>query len=100
MSKQHRLWMIFFGCWALFLSGVFASFIGSPGVIQAVRLQSLLSSKQGQIQQIQAELTTLEHQASRLEKNKAVQQREIRRVLGYAASDELIFDFGDAESSE
>jgi hypothetical protein len=40
----------------------------------------------------------LKADADQLEHSKLVQQREIRRVLGYAADDEIIFDFsGTAE---
>jgi cell division protein FtsB len=39
----------------------------------------------------------LQAEAELLEKNKLAQQREIRRVLGYVASDEIVFDFSSAE---
>lgn len=35
----------------------------------------------------------MEGEKVRLEKSAATQEREVRRVLGYAASDEIIFDF-------
>ncbi len=95
--RPNTLWLGVFGAWALFLSGAFASFVGSPGIIQAIRLKSLLSSKEAQTSRIRADIAKLQTENQQLEKNKAVQQREIRRVLGYAAPDELIFDFSSGE---
>jgi hypothetical protein len=81
----------------MILTGILAPRVGShsssPGVLQAVRLQNLLKSKEMQIQAIQGELDRLQTEASLLEKSTIIQEREIRRVLGYAAPDELIFDF-------
>jgi cell division protein FtsB len=95
MSGPIRLWLCAFALWGLFLSGVGASFVGSPGVIQAVRLKRLLDSKLTQSSALQAELTQLRTEAIQLERSKVTQQREIRRVLGYTAPDEIIFDFTD-----
>jgi hypothetical protein len=92
-----RLWASVFGLWAILLSGVFATFVGSPGVIQAIRLGSLLESKQLQVTQMQADLRKLQTEASLIERSRVAQQREIRRVLGYTAPDELIFDFTASE---
>ena len=93
-----KVWACVFGLWGLFLSGALASFVGSPGIIQAIRLKNLLESKQANVTRIQEEVRVLTTEAVQLEKSKVVQQREIRRVLGYAAQDEIIFDFtaGDA----
>lgn len=90
-----KVWASCFSLWALFLSGVFANFVGSPGVIQAIRLKSLLETKQLQVTKLQDELKRLQTEAVQLEKSKVVQQREIRRVLGYAAPEEIIFDFNN-----
>jgi cell division protein FtsB len=83
-----------FGCWLIFLSGFLAPFVGSPGIVQAIRLHGLLDAKQDQMQHIEDQIRQLEAEALRLEKSSVVQEREIRRVLGYAAGDEIIFDFG------
>jgi cell division protein FtsB len=91
-----KLWTGLFALWGLFLSGVFANFVGSPGVIQALRLQSLLGSKQAQVEQLQNDLIRLQNEAVQLDHGKVAQQREIRRVLGYAATDEIVFDFTHA----
>ncbi|MGK5083152.1 septum formation initiator family protein [Bdellovibrionota bacterium FG-1] len=93
-----KLWACLFGLWGIFLSGVGATFVGSPGVIQSIRLQSLLKSKQAQVELVRQEIKRLQSEASLLEKSKVIQQREIRRVLGYAAPDEIIFDFSTAET--
>lgn len=89
----HQRWVILFGCWLLLLSGGLANCVGSPGVLQAVRLKNLLDLKKDRLSLLQLDLQKLQAEALELENNKSAQVREIRRVLGYAASDELIFDF-------
>ena len=79
--------------WLLFLTGAFASIVGSPGIVQAVRLRNLLMSKQKSLDEIKTEVAKLQKEANDLEKNRAIQLREIRRVLGYASPDEIVFDF-------
>jgi hypothetical protein len=93
-----RLWVTFFALWAIFLSGALAGFVGTPGAIQAIHLKSLLNEKQARLAEIQAGIDHLQSEASELERSKVVQRREIRRVLGYAAGDELIFDFNSPDS--
>lgn len=92
--NPHRIWLGIFGVWAFILTGALSSIIGSPGAIHAIRLQNLLHAKTTRLEKIQTQVNELQAEADRLEKSAAVQQREIRRVLGYAAPDELIFDFG------
>ena len=84
--------------WVFFLTGAASGIVGSPGATQAIRLQNLLHAKVARLDKIQTQLTVLQAQSRGLEKNPIVQQREIRRVLGYAAPDELIFDFGSGNS--
>ena len=93
-----KLWTSVFALWGMFLTGVAANFVGSPGVIQAVRLNSLLKSKQSIVTRMQEEMKHLQSEAFQLERSRVAQQREIRRVLGYAAADEIIFDFTAADS--
>jgi cell division protein FtsB len=92
-----RIWIAFFGIWIFFLTGAMASVLGKtwggPGVVQAVRLYSLLQDKKAKLKQVQATVDQLEQESVRLEGNAAVQRREVRRVLGYTAPDELVFDF-------
>ncbi len=92
MSRPTQLWLVIFGLWVIFLSGAFA-FLGPPGAIQAIRLTNLLDARQKQLLQAEANIMRLEGEISQLEKSPAAQTREIRRVLGYAGPDELIFDF-------
>ncbi len=93
----NELWLTLFACWILFLSGIVAGIVGTPGVIQAVRLRSLLYAKESQVHQMEAEVRTLDAERERLIESRVAQEREIRRVLGYAASDEIIFDFASTE---
>jgi cell division protein FtsB len=96
-SFISRLWLGLFAIWGLMLTGVLASFVGSPGVIQLVRLKNLLDAKQTRLTQIQSEIDQLESERASLEKSHVAQQREIRKVLGYAAQDEIIFEFSAPE---
>lgn len=91
-----RIWIGAFALWIVFLTGIFSGWTRSPGVLQNMKLQELLDAKQSKIHALEAEIALLESEAQTLEKSKALQQREIRRVLGYAASDEIIFDFTDS----
>ena len=86
-------WMTLFGFWTLFLTGLFANVLGTPGVLQAVRLNNLLRIKQTHLARLQEGLHQLQTEVTELETNRFAQQREIRKILGYAAPDELIFDF-------
>lgn len=97
--SPNQLWLGFFGLWIFFLSGVLTPLVGTPGILQALRLKDLLDAKQKQITFHQEELAKLENESQLLEKNHVVQQREIRKVLGYAAKDELIFDFSSRGDS-
>ena len=85
--------MILFGLWLVFLSGGLVKVLGTPGALLAYRLNSLLEIKQAELIKMQVELKRLQAEAIELESNPYVQLREIRKVLGYAAKDELIFDF-------
>jgi cell division protein FtsB len=93
-----RLWTAFFALWAVFLSGALKPFVGSPGVIQAAQTYYWLKSKETQLSKLEDEVIRLQAEAEKLEKNKLVQHREIRRILGYAAPDELVFDFSAGDS--
>jgi cell division protein FtsB len=86
-------WLIAFSLWLLFLSGSLAGFLGTPGILQSLRLRNLLAAKKHQHLQLQEELRKLQTESSLLEKNRYAQEREVRKVLGYVAGDELIFDF-------
>ena len=93
----NKLWFGIFGLWLLFLSGALSGLVGSPGVIQALRLSSLLYQKHEQLMATESDIARLEVETALLETSHVVQEREVRRVLGYAAPDELIFDFAESE---
>ncbi len=89
----HKVWFFVFGVWSFVLTGAVSSWLGSPGALQIYRLNRLLETKQTHLNKIQEEVKGLQQEAHQLEKSRVIQQREIRRVLGYAAHDEIIFDF-------
>ena len=79
--------------WFVLVSGVVTKWTGAPGLIQYIELSRLLSHKEKKLEKIQAESHELEKQKRLLTKSRAYQLNEIRKVLGYAGEDELIFDF-------
>jgi hypothetical protein len=92
----NQVWLALFGIWGLFLTGIFSTALrglAGPGVLQAIRLQNLLHSKNARVEKLQIEINELEAEATLIEKSPLAQKREIRQVLGYAAADEIIFDF-------
>jgi hypothetical protein len=93
----NKLWLTLFGLWLMLLTGILASFVGSPGIVQAIRLKNLLEIKNEQLSRAQEELKKLQADSALLEHNRYAQAREIRKVLGYAAHDELIFDFSSGD---
>ncbi len=95
----NGFWMTAFGIWFVFLSGLLTPFLGTPGVIQALRLRHTLETKQALVSLHEDELLRLQSRISQLQKSPVAQQVEIRRVLGYAAPNELIFDFATQTSS-
>jgi cell division protein FtsB len=48
-----------------------------------------------QLIQLKKELLQLQTEVNDLDKNPFIQQKEIRKILGYAAADEIIFDFSN-----
>ena len=89
--KIQLVWVSIFGIWLALLSGVFS--LRSPGILQAYRLQERLEDHEKKVSELEEEIARLEEESTRLEKSKWAQEREIRKVLGYTASDEIIFDF-------
>lgn len=96
-SIATRIWVGIIALSLVLLSGVMGG-IGSPGVLQMLQVRSVLRTKQAQIEELQNQIVKLEGEAVALEKSTIVQHREIRRVLGYAAPDEIIFDFSSRET--
>lgn len=58
-----------------------------------MRLRSLLDQKHQKIAELEGRHVYLSEEVARLEKSALHQEREIRKVLGYVAPGELIFDF-------
>jgi hypothetical protein len=96
--NPNRLWLGFFGLWLLFLTGMFNGLIGGPGMIQATRLTQLLRTKRIEIQKLTDEITRLQNTAALFDRSRVLQNREIRRVLGYTAVDEWVFDFTEGKT--
>lgn len=88
-----RAWLALFGVWTLLLSGVFADFVGTPGLVQWRKLEELYHSKQAEQERLEYELARLQKEIVDMEKDPEAQRREIRRILGYVAPDEVVFEF-------
>ena len=96
----NRVWIAIFAFWLFMLSGVTQPFgFGSPGILQFARLRSVLSDRQSESAEIDAENSRIESEAVRLETSPVVQEREIRRTMGYVGENEMIFDFSLSTSS-
>ncbi len=96
----NQKWLILFCLWLLFLTGLFSSFLGSPGILQAMRLNALFEQRKLQLTVLNDEVQKLESDVEKLEHNRVAQEKEIRKILGYAAKDEIIFDFIPADPSK
>ena len=88
----HRVWIGLFALWALVLTGVFSQFTSTPGVWQAWQLERMVDNREEQLAQLEARTQQLERDRKLLETSPVAQEREARRVLGYVAPDELVFD--------
>jgi len=85
--------MAFFGVWLLILTGAFNRWTGGPGLIQWFRIHRIVEKKQAKLAELESEVMALSTEQVRLERSPVAQRREIRRVLGYLAPDEILFDF-------
>ena len=88
-----RLWVATFAVWGLLLSGLLEDFTGSPGILQYSRLNHLLELKRADLDRAELDLAAMQQEREALDGNPAFLEREVRRVLGYVAPDELVFDF-------
>lgn len=99
-----RIWIFIFGFWACLLTGVLTDWAGapttffSPGIVQAFKLKNILKQKQSTQAVIEAEIQKLHAESERLEHSRVAIEREVRKQLGYASPDELIFDFAESET--
>ena len=89
------IWAALFGIWALFISGAVLGLTGSPGVAQAFRLRSLLVDRRAELARIEESAGRMEGLKKELGTRAPAQEAEIRKVLGYAATGELVFEFSD-----
>ncbi len=92
-QNQRRLWLGFFGIWILILLGVPHFMTGAPGLFQYFQMGRAIDQRKSQLKELESQRDRLERENLALSTNPYVQQREIRRVLGYARPGELIFDF-------
>ena len=92
-SFRHGVWAALIAIWLLLLSGWFHQSLGTPGIHQALTLNRLLARKRQEVKKMEAHLLSLEEHTKALKKNRWLQEEEIRRVLGYVAPNELIFNF-------
>lgn len=92
-KQVHWVWISFLSIWTVLLSGILSDIAGTPGLIQSLKLRSLLQTRQNDLTSLDAQMVRMDADRHRLEENSVVQEREIRRVLGYASKNEIIFDF-------
>jgi len=92
-SPGDRIWIGFFGLWLTLLTGALTPWTGGPGLIQWWQISELAQSRQETIVQLETRILELSTEQVRLEKSPVAQRREIRKVLGYLAADEILFDF-------
>lgn len=96
----NRVWVALFALWLFLLTGVTHRIgAGSPGVLQYWSLNSLLRDRQSHLAGIDREIAKLEEEAHALEKSRIVQEREIRKTMGYVGENEIIFDFSLSQST-
>jgi len=96
----NRVWLAVFAIWLFMLSGVSQSVgLGSPGLLQLLRLSSLLEERQAHSLEIDQEIAKLESESIALEKSRTLQEKEIRKTMGYVGENEVIFDFSLSSSS-
>jgi len=96
----NRVWLAVFAVWLFLLSGITHEFgAGSPGLFQYARLSSLLKERHSQLVDSDSEIERLDGEAVLLEKSKVIQEREVRKTMGYVGENELIFDFSLSQSA-
>jgi cell division protein FtsB len=94
------VWIAVFAFWLFMLSGITRHFgVGSPGLFQYLEMNALLDERQSESAGLDADIARLEKNSAALEKSPAVQEREIRKTMGYVGENEMIFDFSRSSSS-
>ena len=97
ISVPGLIWCLIFPLWLGFLSGLFPGKKIAPGIWQAMQLHAYLGQKNAELAEREASFADLDHEYRRLRDDPAVQETEVRRILGYVASDEVVFDFSEKE---
>lgn len=88
-----RFWIGFFLVWALLISGLVENTFHAPGIFQVVELKKLESERREKMVLLETEIAAMQSETENLQKSVALQEREIRKTLGYVAEDEILFDF-------
>lgn len=70
-----------------------APMTGTPGVLQALRLNQLLEEKNQLLKTMENQSARLAIEEKLLIDSPQFQEQEIRSILGYTSKDELVFDF-------
>ena len=91
--NPNRAWLFFFGIWALLLTGMFDSWLQSPGLKQWYKVKTSLQTRRQEIDEVEARSNMLQQIAVQLDSNPIAQEREIRKVLGFLGDNEVVFDF-------
>jgi cell division protein FtsB len=95
-SSKNRIthaWCGFFLLWLVLLSGALERWVGGPGLVQWLQVRSLVAETRARGEEIEFELSRLDGLRRQLESNPAVQEIEIRRVLGYLRPNEMVFEY-------
>ena len=98
-AKKHsknritHAWCGFFLLWLILLSGMLERWVGAPGLYQWLQVRSLVKETRNKGEEIEFELSRLDGLRKQLETNPAVQEIEIRRVLGYLRPNEIVFEY-------
>ena len=89
---MNKIWFIFFSVWILILSGWVPLFGSAPGVRQVFQLQAHYNRREIELEELKAQRDDYDQLFLKLKRDQGVQEREIRRVLGYTRVDEMVFD--------
>ncbi|MEK7691603.1 MAG: hypothetical protein AAB425_11350 [Bdellovibrionota bacterium] len=92
------LWGSVFSAWLVLISGYFSHSLHAPGFKQAIELTKLNRAKLTQLVGLELEVEALERDSALLEMNPVALEQEVRRVLGYVASDEIVLEFPDVKN--
>lgn len=100
-TRRHWIWIGVFVLWAVGLSGIphdlgrklGLSFLRAPGLVQYLRLQAQVSQSERDLQAVRDAAAAALQWNRALESDPKAQEREARRILGWVAPDEIVFEF-------